>query len=328
MRQRFHSVTRGFSWLSLVLLFLACAVSAGCALQTRGAMYLQKERVGVYLDKTKRSQPPKGIDLTTYLIWRGRLGEMPDGNRILGGFCTDEGVVPVLEAIDGLRPTCQKRLYKEASAANYQGKLFWGFLGFTLSSGAVAIGMGAGALAASDTGTKDILGFMAAGFGAAAFVSALVNGFGGFDARQEKYKLYTRRIDNFMWSLRQRVIVEVCNAKSRGAAVQQIVYIYNMTKRYCTSGEAGDGTYRIPTGSSKFDSKSLPDTPPPKSPERVAPPAVENKQPVSREEPKAKAKERKPASRTAPAPRQGTKPAPREETKPAPRQETKPAPRK
>ncbi len=326
MRQKSNPVTRGFWWLSLVLLLVFSVGSAGC-LQTRGAMFLQKQRVGVYLDKTKGVRPPEGVDFTTFLIWRARMSEMPDGNRILGGFCTDKKVLPVLQAIDTLRPTCQRRLYREASSANQQGKLFWGFFSTTLGAGALAIGMGAGALAVTDPDAQKALGVVAAVSGSVALLAALINGLGGFDARQEKYKIRTKRIDNFMWSLRQRVIVEVCNAKNLGTAVQQSVFIYNMTQRYCTSEESGDGTYRIPTGGEKpkFDSKSLPSGAPGKTPPSAKPSAAPAnvKEAATREEPKAK-----PASRKAPSAKPASRKAP--SAKPASRKapSAKPASRK
>ncbi|TNE47484.1 MAG: hypothetical protein EP343_20145 [Deltaproteobacteria bacterium] len=274
MRQTRRRVSTWWKWTTWLLLGMVALSSSAC-LNTRGAMFLGKGKVAEYLEKTRGKNPPKGVDFDTYITWRQRMAEMPDGNRILGGFCTDPQVVPVLEAIDDMRTTCQKRLYRDASAANYQGKLFWGFLSATLVAGAGAFALGGGAFAVQDESTKDGLGITAAVFGGLALVAALTNGLGGFDARQERHKIEARRVDNYMWSLRQRVTVQVCNAKSRGAAVQQIVYIYKLTQQYCTRAKVGDGYYTVPTKRSKFDSMQLPPAPLPRIPPRVRPPEIQ-----------------------------------------------------
>lgn len=263
MRRKRSAVTRWFSGLILMLMILA-STGTGC-LHTRGAMFLGKGRVGEHLEKTRGQRPPEGVDFETYITWRQRLSEMPDGNRILGGFCSDNSVEPVLQAIDGLRPQCQKRLFQDASSANLQGRLFWGFLGTTIGTGAAAFAFGGGAFAVSDATAKTVLGVTSAVLGTSALLAALINGFGGFDARQERHKIEANRIDNFMWSLRQRVIVEVCNAKDRATAVQQIVYIYKMTQQYCSRSDSGDGIYVIPPVGPNFDSQSLPSAPVPET---------------------------------------------------------------
>jgi hypothetical protein len=253
---------------------LVCGIitisSSGC-LHTRGAMYLQKERVGVFLENTQEQAPAKGVDLETHKKWRERLANVPDGNRILGGFCAeDEQILTVLRAIDGLRPQCQQRLYDDASSANFQGRLFWGFLGGTVLAGTGTI-IFAGLALSSDT-AKTGLGITGVIFGITTLVGALTNTLGGFDARQERYKILARRLDNFMWTLRLRVMAEVCNAKDRNTAHQQVVYIYKMTQHYCTHSLGDDGTYRIPTGGEEFD-KSLPSDPlPTTTPQPPQPP--------------------------------------------------------
>lgn len=282
MRQKRGDVKRWCGWLLLVLMMLG-STGVGC-LHTRGAMYLGKGRVGEHLEKTRGQRPPDGVDFDTYVTWRQRLSEMPDGNRVLGGFCTDSSVEPVLQAMDGLRPTCQKRLFQDASAANLQGRLFWGFLGTTIGAGATAVAFAGGAFAVSDSSAKTGLGVAAAVAGTTSLLAALINGLGGFDARQERHKIQANRVDNFMWSLRQRVIVEVCNAKDRATAVQQIVYIYKMTQQYCSRDDSGDGTYVIPPVGPNFDSQSLPSAPIPQTrpeepPKREEPPKERAKEP-------------------------------------------------
>ncbi len=226
---------------------IALALS-GC-LKTRGVMYLKPKQVGVYLSETKGESPPEGIDSNTWKYWREQMPKVPDGNRILGGFCTDKRVLHVLDAIDQLGPTCQKRLYREMKDANFQGKLFWSFVGVTASSGLLAIIFAAVPI---DPEARAWLGFT---FGTISLTSAMVNFFGGFDARQEKFKMRAKQLDNFMWTLRLRISNEVCNAPDVQTARRQIVQIYRMTLRFCTAPRKADGSYYIPTGINKFENE-------------------------------------------------------------------------
>ena len=287
----------GFQLLrgAIALIFLALLTSTTACFHTKGSMYLGKNSVGSYLDKNKEIIVPKGVDSKTYKEWHKNLGKIPDGNRILGGFCaSNQKVRTILSAMDSMRPLCQHRLYQDTRGANLKGKLFWWFFAGSTGAGATTILTSAIALSASSKDTQTNWGVVSVVFGTFTLAGILVNSLANFSARHDRHKILANQIDNFMWTLRLRIISQVCNAKDDGTAVQQAVFIYKMTQRICTHPRSGDGNYRIPKDGVRFDTKNLPSAPPPSPPIQEEPNSKGEREmkekPISYSEKKASSK--------------------------------------
>lgn len=225
---------------SLLLLLLAGLALSGCQ-SVRGVMYLKKARVGDHIARLDK-KPPGGDPVA----WDQRkviLEKVPDGNRILGGFCTDERVQSSLRRLRKLKDACRERMISKAEESNLNSRVFWSLLSTTVVLGAGMIITG---VAITDPEAK---GWTAFSFGAATVAVALVNGLGGFDGRAAQLAKRARKIDNWMWTMRLRVIAEVCNAKSREVARQQADQIARSTRALCITNVVDDGIYRIPTRS-------------------------------------------------------------------------------
>ncbi len=242
-------------------------VSTGCH-TTRGVMYIKPDRVGKYIKQLKEEEaasapapapakdgkngkdgkdgkdgkapaPAPAQPNEAELQKRyANLENVPDGNRILGGFCTDPAVKNNLFELQKLEPKCSTKVNTLSKQAKTQGILYWTFLGLTTVSGA---GMVVGGVAAP----SDVAGPLALGFGIATLTFAVVNGVGGFDGRQERLKLLSSRLDNYMWSLRMRIMFEVCNAKTVELARTRLKRIMTQAEMYC-SEKPDDGTYHPP----------------------------------------------------------------------------------
>ena len=68
-----------------------------------------------------------------------------------------------------------------------------------------------------------------------------------FSEWQDEARVKMKRIDNYMWTLRKRVQIEVCNAGSEDIAYDRMDEIARDFKILCTAPETDDGVYRIPT---------------------------------------------------------------------------------
>ena len=221
-------------------LLLAALTLGGCQ-SVKGVMYLHPKRVGDHLAKTNNS-----LTETDYIRQRRKwIRKIPDGNRILGGFCTDKQVLISLKKLRKLAVHCSRRTHGLATRAGLQNSLFWGFL---LSTAAAGAGMIITGIAIQDAEAK---GWTSFAFGATTFTLAMITGLGGFDGRQSVLNMRAKKVDNFMWTMRLRVIAEVCNAKSVRAARQQMAQLARDTKRLCITEPLDNGYYTIPDRADK-----------------------------------------------------------------------------
>ena len=169
---------------------------------------------------------------------RGLLQELPEGRKILGGYCNDEQVKAEIQKIQELQKVCSSRVNEFRNGANLFGGLYWGFLGTTFATGGAMIASG---LLIEDKNTASLLAVV---FGSVSLVSALTSGLGAFGARQELYKKDATKLDNYMWTVRARLLNEVCNAPSEKVARMRIKKVSTKLKRFCTANIHDDGIYR------------------------------------------------------------------------------------
>lgn len=223
-------------------------------------MYLRPERVAKYLKnrpdpaaapakdakdgkdgkggkdgKALKSAPPPAA-LEERKAEEELLTKIPDGDRILGGFCTDPETNSKLQEFQALQAKCRTKLKKHVNGANLNGGLYWGFLvGTAVAGGGIFLGF--------IPEDKALGGILSVIFGGLSLTGALVSGLGGFDGRQERHKMYAYRLDNYMWTLRIRIVSEVCNAKTVEIARIKLKQIYNQAGRMC-GVHPDDGIYR------------------------------------------------------------------------------------
>ncbi len=224
------------------LALLLSVTSWGCS-STRGVMFIKPMRVGKYLAQHGYNDLKNKKNLTSAekkkLAHQKLMSKVPDGDRILGGFCTDSQVVAQLNELQTIQSQCQKKLKYHTDRAAVQGTLYWSFLLGTVGTGTAMI---IGGVAAS----KDAAPVLAVLFGGLTLSSALISGIFGFDGNQERHKLRAQRLDNYMWTLRVRIVSEVCNAKSVEIARAKLKRIQQRTRYFC-SMQPDDGIYRPPT---------------------------------------------------------------------------------
>lgn len=250
-------------WLCAALSFLFG--TTGC-LSTRNTMYLNKKRAAAYLasldqtapsdKKDPKAKDPKAKDpkakdpkakdpdsesdasLVLNAKQRQLVAEVPDARKILGGYCNKPEIEAEISKMAAMTKTCQDRTDVLRYSSNLNGALFWGFLGGTVVSGA---GMIAGGILPED---KGLAAGLAVGFGSAALLFSVINGFGGFDARQEISKMRATRLDNYMWTMRSRIVSEICNAPSEAVALRRVRGVRVRLSRYCSGKDSDDGIYR------------------------------------------------------------------------------------
>lgn len=223
-----------------LVLTSAMLVQTGC-LSTRGMMYLHPERSAAYLAKESKPAQKKNSALVESAVEKARvlLRDVPDGRRRLGGFCTDPHVIKKLRTMMKVTPTCRKRLGVLQKKSNVMGVVFWSLVGATAGTGIMAL---VGGAAASD----DIKAGVVLGFGIPMLTFALVNGLGPFSRIQDQNKAKGMRLDNYMWTLRQRVSVEVCTAPNKATAYHRLNKIAERLNYLCTSTKPDNGLYTLP----------------------------------------------------------------------------------
>lgn len=210
-------------------------------MSTRGVIYLNAERAGQYLAQEKKPSRSEEKVLVEKAVEEARklLRTVPDGNRILGGYCTDSALSKQISDIQDLAPRCREKLKIYQNKSNLHSALFWSFLGATAASG---LGMAIGGFAAQDGQTR--AGFVL-GFGIPMLTFALTNAIGPFARISSAEKTVGERIDNYMWTLRRRISVEVCTAPNQATAAYRLAKIYRSLHSYCASNETDDGLYRM-----------------------------------------------------------------------------------
>lgn len=234
--------------MSFFLFFVALfflVFHVGC-LTARGVLYLEKEQVENYLAKEKRSvgggEKEKMLEQSVEKA-RALLREVPDGNRIMGGFCTQKYITDKFQELVDAAPTCRKKIKVYQNQSNTYGIVFWSLLGATATTG-LAMGIGIAALPMSNGSARVGLGL---GFGIPMVLLAITNTSVPFSEWQDESRVKMQRIDNYMWTLRKRVQIEVCNAGSEDVAFDRMDEIVRDFKLLCNAPETDDGVYRIPS---------------------------------------------------------------------------------
>ena len=227
-----------------VLFALVFVVFGGGCMTTRGALYLQPDKIDVYL--LKADQPTlntKDKEHVESAIKKTKtlIGTIPAADRILGGYCKEADIVEGLEKLVKMAPSCRSRLERYQNRSNLYGALYWGFFAASASAG---VAMTLGGLFAN---TSELKAGLAVGFGIPMLVLALVNGVAPFDRWQEENKALGKRLDNYLWTLRQRVSGEVCNAPSMAAARSRIEEMQQKLKELCQDKEEDNGHFPPPT---------------------------------------------------------------------------------
>ncbi len=224
-----------------LFLLIGLFLGSGC-MTTRGIIYLNPTRSGAYLAKEKKPTQSKKKVMVEKAVEEARklLRTVPDGNRILGGFCSTPAISRTLAKIQDLAPLCRKKLKKHQNTSNIHQALFWSFLGAT---GVTGISMALGGFLAEDGATK---GALVLGFGIPMMTFALVNTIGPFARIASRQRTLGGRIDNYMWTIRRRISVEVCNAPNRATASYRLAKIHQSIHTMCTSVKPDDGMFRIP----------------------------------------------------------------------------------
>jgi hypothetical protein len=243
MAQRMWQKAGFLFFLSLIILPL----QSGC-LVARGTLYLEKERVDTYLAKEQRPPEVKGDKQKEVeaAVEKSRLllRQVPDGNRIMGGFCTQKYVLDKIQEIIDNAPKCRDKLQIYQSQSNVNGIVFWSLLGATVGAG-IAMGLGVALPQGPNSGSLRVgLGL---GFGIPMVLLAITNTTVPFSEWQDEARVKMNRIDNYMWTLRKRLQIEVCNAPSEDLALDRMDAITIDFKMMCNAPDADDGTYRIPT---------------------------------------------------------------------------------
>jgi hypothetical protein len=237
-------ISRSFL-LALLVFFLS--LNAGC-LTARGVLYLEKEQIETYLAKEKRptggGEKEKMLEQSVEKA-RALLREVPDGNRIMGGFCTQKYVTDKFQELVDASPTCRKKIKVYQNQSNTYGIVFWSLLGATAGTG-LAMGISIAALPPTSANGAARVG-LGLGFGIPMVLLAIANTSVPFSEWQDEARVKMQRIDNYMWTLRKRVQIEVCNAGSEDVAFDRMDEISRDFKLLCNAPETDDGVYRIPT---------------------------------------------------------------------------------
>lgn len=232
---------RHLYFLHCFLVGMGCIGVSGC-MSTRGIIYLNSERAGQYLAQEKRPSRSEEKVLVEKAVEQARilLRTVPDGNRILGGYCTDPALAKQISDIQDLAPICRTKLKQYQSKSNLHSALFWSFLGAT---GAFGVGMSIGGFAAPDGQTRAGL---VLGFGIPMLALALTTAVGPFARISSAEKTLGEHIDNYMWTLRRRISVEVCTAPNQATAAYRLAKIHRSMQTYCSEAPPDDGLYRMP----------------------------------------------------------------------------------
>lgn len=223
---------------SLVVLLLAAFVLNGC-MTTRGILYLNPTRSGAYLSKENKPTQKKPLVEKAVEEARKLLRTVPDGNRVLGGFCTDNKLARQISDIQDLAPLCRKKLKKYQNKSNLYKALDWGFFGATVASG---LFLSIGGFAASPEAKGPIV--VASGSMMLAFV--LTTSIGPFARISSHQQSLSERLDNYMWTIRRRITNEVCNAPNRATAAYRLARIHNTIHTMCTATQPDTGLYKLP----------------------------------------------------------------------------------
>ncbi len=226
-----------------LLIFLAtlAVTSTGCV-YTRGIMYLNPEKVGTYLSKEEK--PEKLLNEDKILVEeaveeaRKLLRKIPDGNRILGGFCTDPEIRKEILSIQDYSSSCRKRLEHYQNKGNLYTAIHWGIAGGAAATG---LGMIIGGLipAKGETRAGLILGF-----GIPMLTFALVDAFAPFARWSSQYSKKATYLDNYIWTLRRRISVEVCTARDRSIALFRLKKIKKQVDILC-KGSPKEAEYKL-----------------------------------------------------------------------------------
>ncbi len=233
--------TRWFRPLALFACSLLAPLLAGCSVNVKGIMYIHKDPVARYIAEQK----PTGKDALVKEKFQETLKEVPDGDRILGGFCTNEEIAKEIEMLRGITQACHRKLQKYQQDGSYNGNVYVGLLAGTIGAGLLTITAGVlGAVGAFGTDSGNIGGWLVLGFGVPTLALSLANSIGGFNYRyRENYRQATR-LDNLMWTMRLRLGVEVCNARNVERARVKVANIRHMMEMTCADNFSDDGTYR------------------------------------------------------------------------------------
>ncbi|MEM1009102.1 MAG: hypothetical protein AAGJ35_08865, partial [Myxococcota bacterium] len=171
-----------------------------------------------------------------------QLRKVPDGNRILGGFCSAPELRDDLYRLQSLAQRCREKLRSLRDGGSTQGNVYAGLLTTTIVSGVAAIT--SGAIGASTPNGQEVGAWMFFGFGTVTLIAAVINDLGGFRYRYREAKRQATRLDNLMWTMRLRVGVEVCNASSEQQAQVKLQNITHRLQSSCAEQYKDDGVYR------------------------------------------------------------------------------------
>jgi hypothetical protein len=210
----------------------------GCSVDVKGIMYVKKEQVGTYIDREK----PTGKETLVQQDYQKILSQVPDGDRILGGFCSQPDMQEDLKRLEELTNLCQKKLRQYTEDGNNNGRIYVGLLGGTIGGGLALIG--AGIIGVAVPSTAEAMGWVVLGFGVATLALSLANSIGGFNYKYRENKRQAVRLDNMMWTMRLRLGVQVCNASSAERARIRLRNISHMMEMTCNTNFQDDGIYR------------------------------------------------------------------------------------
>lgn len=227
-------------WVGLLL--PASILFSGC-MGTRGMMYLHPERSAVYLSKENKPSGKKSSVMVEGAVQKARdlLQTIPDGRRRLGGFCTEKDISKRLRKLMLSTPKCRQKLALFQNQSNTFGVVFWSLLGATAVTGLAGV---IGGAAAPDGDTRATLMIV---FGSISLVTALTNSIGPFSRIQDRNKALGMRLDNYMWTLRKRVSVEVCTAPDKATATHRLGKIEARVNKLCVSEKPDNGLYELPS---------------------------------------------------------------------------------
>ncbi|MCB9643167.1 MAG: hypothetical protein H6728_08835 [Myxococcales bacterium] len=238
------SIPRLSRIFALIAVSVLYPMLAGCTVNVKGIMYLQKERVTRYIAEKK----PTGKNALVKENYQDVLKEVPDGDRILGGFCTNDEIAKEISMLRNLTQQCHRKLQKYQRDGTHNGNVYVGLLGGTIGAGALTIMAGilgaAGVFGAPASASANIGGWLVLGFGVPTLALSLANSIGGFNYRYREYKRQAIRLDNMMWTMRLRLGVEVCNARNVDRARVKVGNIRRMMEMTCAENFNDDGTYR------------------------------------------------------------------------------------
>ncbi len=237
----FAPSSRYFRPFALLTFSALAPMLAGCSVNVKGIMYIHKEPVARYIAEQK----PTGKDALVKEKFQETLKEVPDGERILGGFCTNEEIAKEIEMLRGMTQACHRKLQKYQQDGSYNGNVYVGLLAGTIGAGLLTITAGVlGAIKAFGTDSENIGGWLVLGFGVPTLALSLANSIGGFNYRYRENHRQATRLDNLMWTMRLRLGVEVCNARNVERARVKVANIRHMMEMTCSENFSDDGTYR------------------------------------------------------------------------------------